>query len=86
MFDVSKSYWYFFDEHAVFVVGRTKFVLFILLQKYTSNKVRVIMSKLKDFLVVVVGILISRKFIMLFDMDVGLGAVSPNCVGDILLD
>lgn len=86
MFDVSKSDRYFFDEYAILVVGRAKLMFFVLLDKGAGDEVGVVLSKLKDVLIVVVCILISWKFIVFFDVEFGVHAVSPNCVGYVFLD
>lgn len=85
MFDVGESYRYFFDEHSILVVGRTKLVILMLLQEDTCYKIGVVMPELEDILIVVVGVLVSRKFIMFFDMEVRLRTIPPHCVGDVLL-
>jgi hypothetical protein len=59
MLNISKSYWYFFDEYSILVVSRAKLMFFVLLEKGASNKIRVVQSKLKDVLIVVVCILVS---------------------------
>lgn len=86
VFDVCQSDRYFFDENSILVVCRTKFVLFVLLQVDSCNKVRIVMSQLEDFFVCVVGILVSWKSIMSFYMEIGLRQISPNWMCEVLFN
>ncbi len=86
MFNVSESDGYFFYEYAVFVICRAEFVLLALLKKDSCDEVRIIVPKLKDIPISVIGVLVGHKLIMLFNVEIGLVAVSPHRVGDCLLN
>ena len=58
----------------------------ILHRKDSCNKEGVIVPKLKDFPINVIGVLISYKLIMLFNVKLRLLAISPHGVSDRLLD